>query len=122
MNYSVPLGVAILAVLVGILGFFILIGGILLLAGVAVGSFLGVPAFFGVGGLLLALIVTVLGIIVLAIAFGLWNLNIVALVLAVLFTLFEMVVYGLAGDFLSVGFILSLIVFVYLLAVSNRFS
>jgi hypothetical protein len=122
MNSSLPLGVAILAVLVGILGFFILIGGILLLAGYTVGSIFGVPGFFGVGGLVLALIVTVVGIIVLAIAFGLWNLNMVALVLAVLFTLFEMVVYGLAGDFISVGFILSLIVFIYLLAVSNRFS
>jgi hypothetical protein len=119
---SRPLGVVIIAVLIGILGFLTLVGGLLILAGVAVGALFAVPLFFGVGGLVLGLIVTVIGIILLAVAYGLYNLEIWALALAVIVLLIELVVYGIAGAFVSLGFILSAILLVYLLAVSGHFS
>jgi len=121
-NSSLPLGVAIIAILIGILGFFTLLFGILVLAGVTVSAFFGVPVFLGVGGLTLALIVIILGIVLLAVAYGLWDLNMWALALAVLVLIVEMAIYGLAGAFVSFGFIASLILFVYLLAVSSHFS
>jgi hypothetical protein len=117
-----PLGVAIIAVLMGILGFFILLGGILVLADITAASFLGAPSFFGASGLVLGLILFIFGLIVLAVAYGLYDLRIWALALAVIVLLIELVSYGLAGAFYSLGFILSLIILVYLLAVSSHFS
>jgi hypothetical protein len=117
-----PLGVAILAVLIGLLGFITLIAGILLLVGVAAGAFLAVPGFFGYGGLTLGAIILVIGIILLAVATGLWDLRMWALALAILVLIFYLVIYALGGDFLSLGFIVSLILLLYLVAVSRHFS
>jgi hypothetical protein len=44
-----------------------------------------------------------------------------ALVLTLLFVLFELISYGLAGLFITFGFIFALILFVYLLAVRRHF-
>jgi hypothetical protein len=119
---SRPLGVAILAVLVGIFGVLLIIGGILLLAvGVTV-HFLGVGAgFLGLASVVVGAILLVVGLIILAIALGLWHLRLWALVLALLFTFFEVVSLGLAGQFVSFGFIFALLIFVYLLAVHRHF-
>ncbi|MGA8663857.1 MAG: hypothetical protein WB809_02140 [Thermoplasmata archaeon] len=119
---SLPVGVAIIAILIGILGFFTLLFGILVLVGIGASAYFGVPVFLGVGGLTLALIVIILGIVELAVAYGLWDLNMWALVLAILVLIVEMAIYGLAGAFLSLGFLLSLVLFIYLLAVSRHFS
>jgi len=119
---SLPVGVAIIAVLIGILGFFTLLFGILVLVGVTASAYFGAPVFLGVGGLTLALIVIILGILELAVAYGLWDLNMWALVLAILVLIVEMAIYGLAGAFISLGFLLSLVLFIYLLAVSSHFS
>lgn len=119
---SRPLGVAILAVLVGLYGFLLLLGGLLVVAGVAVTHFLGVPTgFAGLGSFALGLIVLIVGLIILGLALGLWHLRMWALVLTLLFVVFEMVSYGLAGAFVSLGFILALILFIYLLAVHRHF-
>lgn len=117
-----PLGVAIIAVLIGILGFITLLAGILLLVGVAAGAYLSVPAFLGYGGLTLGLIILVLGIILLAVATGLWDLRMWALALAILVLIFYLIVYALGGDYVSLGFILSLLLLIYLVAVSRHFS
>ena len=117
-----PLGVAIIAVLIGIFGFFILLAGILLIVGVAASAFFAVPVFLGYGGLTLGLIIFVIGLILLAVAYGLWDLRMWALVLAILVLILYVVVYALAGDFVSLGFILSLILLLYLVAVSRHFS
>jgi hypothetical protein len=119
---SRPLGVAILAVLVGIFGVLLIIGGILLLAlGVTI-HFLGVGSgIFGLASVIVGAIVLIVGLIILGIALGLWHLRMWALVLALLFTLFELVTLGIAGQFVSFGFILSLIIFIYLLAVHRHF-
>jgi uncharacterized membrane protein (DUF2068 family) len=119
---SRPLGVAILAVLLGIYGVLVAIGGVLLLASVAVVSFLGVSSSFGgLSHAVLGAIVLIIGLIILGVALGLWHLRLWALVLALLFTIIEVIVAALAGNFVSFAFIFGLILFVYLLAVSRHF-
>jgi len=120
---SRPLGVAILAVLVGLLGFLLILGGALVLAGAAAVSYLGIPSgLAGVHGIELGAVVLIIGLIILGLALGLWHLRMWALVLTLLFVLFELAIYGLAGDFVSVGFILALILFIYLIAVRHHFD
>jgi len=119
---SRPLGVAILAFLVGLFGFLLILGGALVVAGAAALSFLGVPSgFAGLGGVEFGAIVLIIGLIVLGLAVGLWHLRMWALVLTLLFVLFELISYGLAGLFVTFGFIFALILFVYLLAVHHHF-
>jgi hypothetical protein len=119
---SRPLGVAILSVLVGIYGILVLLAGLFVLAGTAVSPFISLPSHFeGASGLLLGLVVFIIGLIILGVAVGLWRLRMWALVLALIVTFIELLIYGLAGQFITLGFILSLIVFVYLLAVHRHF-
>ncbi len=119
---SRPLGVAILAVLIGLYGFLVILLGALLLVGSSLGIVGGgLPHSFGVTGTLAGAIVLIIGLIILGLAVGLWHLRMWALVLTLLFLAFEMVSYGLAGDFVSIGFILAAVLFVYLLAVSRHF-
>jgi hypothetical protein len=117
-----PLGVAILAVLIGLFGFLVLLAGILVLVGVAAGAFFAVPAFLGAAGLTLGLIVFIIGIVLLAVAYGLWDLRMWALVLAILVLILYVVGYALAGAFVSLGFLFSLVLLIYLVAVSRHFS
>ena len=118
---SRPLGVAILSVLIGIYGFLVFLAGLLVVAGVAVSSYLGIPTLGGSSGIILGLIVIVIGLIILGVAVALWRLRLWALVLALIVTFIELAIYGLGHDFVSLGFILSLIIFVYLIAVSRHF-
>lgn len=119
---SRPLGVAILSVLVGIYGFLLIVGGALVIAGAAALAYLGVPSgFAGLTGVTFGAIILIVGLIILGLALGLWHLRMWALVLTLLFVLFEIVSYGLAGAFVTFGFIFALILFVYLLAVRRHF-
>jgi hypothetical protein len=118
---SRPLGVAILAVLVGIYGFLVFIAGLLVLAGVAVSRFLEVAKFSGVSGLITGIVVIIIGLIIMGVAVGLWHLRMWALVLALIVTFIDLILYALAGNYISLGFILALIVFVYLIAVHRHF-
>jgi hypothetical protein len=113
-----PLGVAILAVLVGIFGFFVLLAGIILLVvGVGIGLSVSVLGFTGaIAGLILLLI----GAVILAVATGLWDQELWALVLAIIVLLF----YG-AVEFFSaawLGFIIVVLLLIYLVAVSSHFD
>lgn len=122
---SRPLGVAILAVLIGIYGFLVFLAGLLLAVGsAALQSISGSSPFhvLGVSGVVAGLIILVIGLIVLGLAVGLWHLRMWALVLTILFLLFEVVVYGLAGAFVTFGFIVSILLLIYLVAVSGHFS
>lgn len=119
---SRPLGVAILAILVGILGFLVIITGLLIIAAATIPTILGVPSsFIGVGGLTWGLAVLIVGLILLGLALGLYRLRMWALVLSLIFVFVELLGAGLAGNFVSFDFILSLILFVYLLAVHGHF-
>ncbi|MGD0718752.1 MAG: hypothetical protein ABSA15_04140 [Thermoplasmata archaeon] len=117
-----PLGVAILAILIGIFGFFVLIGGLLLLltvAGVSLGA-LGVTVVFGMTGIGAAIIVLVVGLVILGTAFGLWNQELWALVLAIIVLLFYAVVEFLGSAWL--GLVIVVLLLVYLVAVSSHFD
>jgi hypothetical protein len=117
-----PIGVAILAFLVGLLGFLIIIGGILIIAAAAVPAVLGVPHnLLGTSDWVWGIVVLIIGLIILGLALGLWHLRMWALVLTLIFVFLELVSYGLAGAWVSLGFILSLVLFIYLLAVNRHF-
>jgi hypothetical protein len=115
-----PLGVAVLAVLVGIFGFFIFaLGLIVVIAGVGIGL-AGGATVFGVGGLLGGLIILVIGAVILGVAFGLWDQELWALALAI-------IVLGVLGavEFFSGSWLALLVVvllIVYLAVVSNHFD
>ena len=118
---SLPLGVAILSVLVGLYGFVLFVVGLLLFAKIGVSSLLGLPSTFGLAGYALAAVVTIFGLIILGIAVALWRLRLWALVLGLLFLLYEIVSYAYAGHYASLGFLLALVIFVYLIAVNRHF-
>ena len=115
-----PLGVAILAVLIALFGVVYLLVGLLVIAlGTVFGGF--VPHLFATGwiaGLLLIL----LGVLFLIVARGLWTLELWALVLSLL------VIGGLwlsdvvQGGLFSFGGIVLLLLIVYLVAVHREFT
>lgn len=120
-----PLGVAILAVLIGLYGFIVFLLGLFIAIGSTVfGAFNSSSPFheFGLTGLLAGVITLVIGLIILGLAVGLWHLRMWALVLTILFLILEVVLYGIAGAFLTFGFIVAILLLVYLIAVNRHFS
>jgi hypothetical protein len=115
-----PLGVAIISVLVGIFGFIVLIAGLLLLLlGVGLGLASG-TSVFGLTGVVAGLFVLIVGAVILAVAFGLWDQELWALVLAII----ALLVFG-AIEFFSrswLGLLVVVVLLVYLVAVSNHFD
>ena len=121
---SRPLGVAILSVLIGLYGFIVFLLGLLIVVGSTLLGGLGktnLLGSFGVADVTGGAILLIIGLIILGLAVGLWHLRLWALVLTVIFLVVEMVLYGLAADFVSFGFIIAVLLFVYLLAVSRHF-
>lgn len=118
-----PLGVAIISILVGIVGFIILLDGILVLllndAFLNVGTSTGgVAATYGqiTGGA----IITIFGAVLLGSAVGLWDQRLWALVLAVIVSFAILVFELFSGG--TLGIILAAVLFVYLLAVHRHFD
>jgi len=120
---SRPLGVAILAFLIGLLGVVWIILGLLVIGSVSLpgAHLLSAPSVFGTAGFIAGVVVLVVGLIVLGLGLGLWHQRMWALVLTLLFLLVELAVYGYAGDFVSLGFLLALVLFIYLIAVRRHF-
>jgi hypothetical protein len=118
---SLPLGVAILSLLVGIYGFVLFLIGLLVIGKVAVSSYLGLPSTFGLSGYELGALVAIVGLIILGIAVALWRLRLWALVVGLLFLVYEMVSYAYAGHYASLGFVFALVIFLYLIAVNRHF-
>ena len=115
-----PLGVAILAVLMGVFGFFVLLVG-LLVAFVGIGAGLAAgTSVFGATGLVAGLILFVIGAVILGVAVGLWNQELWALVLAIITLLFFGVVEFVSASWLALIVVAALLV--YLVAVSNHFD
>jgi hypothetical protein len=120
-----PIGVAILSVLIGIYGFVVFLIGLQVAVGSSFSGTLGGGNLlhgFGFTGVVAGLIILVIGLIILGLAVGLWHLRMWALVLTILVLIVEMAIYGLAGAFITFGFIVALLLFVYLVAVSRHFS
>jgi len=118
---SLPIGVAILSVLVGLYGFAVFVIGLLIAVKISVSTYLGVPTTFGFTGIELGALVAIVGLVLLGIGVALWRLRLWALVLGLLFLLYEMVSYAYAGHYASFGFVLALVIFIYLLAVNRHF-
>jgi len=118
---TLPVGVALLSILVGVYGFILFLLGLLLFVGHTLNiSFLSAPVL-GLTGYTLDAAVTIVGLIILGIAVALWRLRLWALVLALLFLVYEMAVYAIAHQFLTFGFVLALVIFLYLIAVNRHF-
>jgi hypothetical protein len=118
---GLPLGVAILAILIGIFGFFVLVAGVLLLVfgtSIALGS--GSITVFGTGGAIAGLILLIVGAIILAVATGLWDQELWALALAIIVLLFYGVVEFVSQSWISLLIVVALLV--YLVAVSGHFD
>jgi hypothetical protein len=124
---SRPFGVALIAILLGLYGFLTSIGGLLVLVLSNYGLVLSGNYLFGLTGYLVGLVLVVLGLIELGVAVGLWHLRTWALVLAVLVLLFDIaspVVSIAAGKGVggsALGFIVALILLIYLIAVRKHF-
>jgi hypothetical protein len=117
---SKPIGVAILAVLIGIVGFLFIVAGVLIaVLGVYVG--INVPQFTSYGVLVVGIIILIVGLIILGVALGLWHQRLWALVLAIIVFGAYFVLDSLAGAWFSIGWIISLILVIYLIAVHRHF-
>jgi hypothetical protein len=115
-----PLGVALLAILIGIFGFFVLVAGVVLLVfgtGLALASG---GTVFGFGGTVAGLVLLILGIVTLAVAVGLWDQELWALALAILVLLFYGAVEVLDAAWL--GALIVAVLLIYLVAVSGHFD
>jgi hypothetical protein len=116
---SLPLGVALLAVLMGIFGLVIVVVGILVLLAFGLGAASGLAAFGGtfLGGLLL----TILGIIILAVAKGLWDQELWALVISIIVVGFILLGVLIRGAVVSLEGLILVLLLVYLVAVNRHF-
>jgi hypothetical protein len=115
-----PLGVAILAVLIGIVGvFFILAGVLLAVLGLAIP--IGFPALGHYGVIIVGIVVLIFGLIILGVALGLWHQRLWALVLAIIVFALNFISDAIAGAWFSLGAILSIILVIYLIAVHRHF-
>jgi len=116
-----PLGVAILAILVGVFGFLIFLVGLLLLVfgtSLAIGG--GMVAVFGTTGTIAGLVFLIIGLVILAVASGLWDQELWALALAIIVLLFYGVLEFLSQSWLGLLVVGALVA--YLVAVSNHFD
>ena len=117
-----PLGVGLLAVLIGILGALFLVGGLILVLAVAFASGFSAPSqsFFG-AGLLGAALLLIFGALLLVVASGLWHLEMWALVLSFLVLGIAWIVDVVQGAVLSIGALVLLALLGYLFLVRNHF-
>jgi hypothetical protein len=122
---SRPLGVAIIAVLIGLFGLLELIVGLLLLIIGAGFALVGHSTEFGVlyfhSILISGLVLFLLGIVLLVVARSLWDLEMWALALALIVLIVLLVLNFASGTYLSLHTILEGILIVYLVAVSRHF-
>ncbi|HYK92725.1 MAG TPA: hypothetical protein VEY07_01620 [Thermoplasmata archaeon] len=115
-----PLGVAILAILIGILGALFLLASIALFL---FGSYVYGVAGFGLSGNLLidAVIVLVVAIVLFVVATGLWSLEMWALVLSIIVIGFLWLSNIVTGHLLSFPSLVEVLLLVYLILVRQHF-
>ncbi len=122
---SRPLGAAILAVLIGIVGFLYAVAGALVAALGGLGYFdihNFLPISVSYSTLVIGIVILIIGLIILGVAVGLWDQRLWALVLAIIFFGAIFVTDVIAGNLLSLGAIISLLLVIYLIAVHRHFT
>ncbi len=112
-----PIGVAILAVLLALAGIVTIIAGIALILGLGLG--LTVPVS-GVPPLAIGIGAIILGLIDLAVAWGLYELRLWAWWVAIIVEALSIVGAILTTNIISLA--VSVIIFIYLIAVRNYFT
>src|SRR5579862_5378753 len=115
---SLPLGVAILAILIGIFGFFFLLVGVLFFLAIGL---LHSGLLFG-AGVVGGLLVLVFGIVLLVVASGLWNQELWALALCLIVLLLLLAGAALSGALISLEVLVLVLLVIYLIAVRHHFS
>jgi hypothetical protein len=119
---ELPLGVALLAIVIGLFGLFVVVLGLAFLF-VAAGALLGgvgVASVFGFTGTAAGIVLVIIGLIILGTAVGLWNQELWALVLAGIVLLFYAAVEFVAAAWF--GLLVVVVLLVYLVAVSRHFD
>jgi len=114
---SRPIGVAILAILIILVGAIFLLAalGLFLLAGFA--AFRGLPTFFGLGGALLGTVFLIFALVFIGVGLGLWHLRSWAWWLAII-----VLVLAIVGSLADVaGLVIPLILLIYLVLVRHHF-
>ena len=116
-----PLGVAILAVLIGLFAALLLLASIVLFLFGA--PFLGAPGVgFGGGAHLTAVVLLLLAIILFVVASGLWDLRLWALVLSIIVVGFLWISDALTGHLFTVTALIELLLLIYLVLVRRHFE
>jgi hypothetical protein len=125
MEPRVPLGVAILCVALALYGIASIVLAVLVYDHTSIGwlqkSVEAVPTFRGFTGTEATILGLVVGLVAIGTAIGLWRLSLVALVIALLALAAEAALYAIGNNYWSPEFIASVILLVYLLAVSGHF-
>lgn len=115
-----PLGVAILAVLIGLFGALLLLGSIVLFL---VGTPLVGTSGFGLSGSVFidAVVLLILAILLFVVATGLWDLQMWALVLSIIVVGFLWLSDVVTGHLLSLSSLIEVLLLVYLILVRHHF-
>lgn len=114
---SRPIGVAILAILVVLVGAIFLLGaiGVFLLAGFA--AIRGLPTFFGLAGAVLGAVFLIFALLFIGVGLGLWHLRSWAWWLAII-----VLVVSILGSLADLtGLVIPLILLIYLILVRHHF-
>ncbi len=120
VSYRTPLGVAILSVLIGIVGVVFLVVGFL--AGLLNIATPGVSSHLFVGGWIGIALLLLFGVVLLAVASGLWDGELWALVLSIIVVGLYFLSDLISGALFTVGGIVLLLLLIYLVAVSPNFT
>ncbi len=112
---SRPIGVAILAILVILIGVLIVIAGIGFLANSGFIGPAGLPTF-GLAGSIVGAVLLIVGLIWIGVGLGLWHLRSWAWWLAII-----VMILSLVGGFPSPTIVLPLIILIYLVLVRQHF-
>lgn len=114
---SRPIGVAILAILIILVGAIFLLGAIGLLAFAGFTLIRALPTFFGLASTFLGVILLIFALIFIGVGLGLWHLRSWAWWLAIIVLVIS-IIGGLADP---VGLIIPLILLIYLILVRQHF-
>lgn len=127
---GLPLGVAVLAVIVAVIGVLSVLGGLVVLVALLLHAGTGLVGTLIAGTWLDAALTVVFGLVLLAIALGLWNQELWALVIAILAVIAFLAgrvgypIYqgaSVSSTLLTIPALFALLLFVYLLAVHRHF-